>query len=90
VADCLNCFGTRRVDVNDCPCSDCGPIVQTCPECGFECVLCGKLCEPENGAYDAIERMLGDGERGVCDECSVKLPQHVHEWAEQREGGACA
>lgn len=51
----------------------------------FECALCGEEKDSENGADDAVERALGDSERGVCDDCFAKLPEHVLEWAEARE-----
>lgn len=51
----------------------------------FECVLCGCYTSPEIGCYDAIERVLGDSERGVCDPCFARLPEHVKQWVEDRE-----
>jgi hypothetical protein len=51
----------------------------------FECVLCGEIRSPEDGADDAVERVLGDAERGVCDDCYARLPGHVVEWAENAE-----
>lgn len=51
----------------------------------FECALCGEEHSADEGAYDAVERVLGDSERGVCDNCFARLPEHVIEWAEAVE-----
>jgi hypothetical protein len=48
----------------------------------FECILCGRMAPPEEGALDAVELYLGDAERGVCDDCFAKLPEHAIQAAE--------
>lgn len=48
------------------------------PGASFECALCGHLCCYCCGGGDAVDIMLG----GICNDCAMKLPEHVIEAAE--------